>query len=199
MKLQDRLPDRVCVDGKTYRADLDFRNVLRLLDVLARDDLLPGARVYLALKCVMRRPPRHGEAVLNALRQMLFPENGAQGDGQKLTDFEQDADVIRAAFLQAYHIDLWHDRLHWIEFRSLLSALPEGSRYSEILSIRARPMPSPTKYNIEEREWLAKAKALYQIKMTDREEADSYARSVQNVFAGLMAWAGAVVGSDDHA
>ena len=194
MKLQDRLPESVTVLGRRYRLDLDFRNVLRMMEVLERDDLLPSARVFLALKCVMKRPPTNPGPVLDAVRGLLFPER-KHGDGKRLTSFEQDADLIRAAFRQAYGIDLYRDRLHWMEFTALLSALPEGSRYSEVLGIRARPMPAATKYNQAEREWLAKAKAACALEMSDNERERAYAEGVRSVFAGLLAWA---EGSEKH-
>lgn len=189
MKLYERLPERVTVDGRSYRLNLDFRNVLRMMDVMGRDDLLPGARDWLALKCIMRRPPKHTAPLLAAVRALLFPARKGGGDGKRITSFEQDADLIRAAFRQAYGIDLYRDKLHWMEFAALLSALPEGSRYSEVLGIRARPMPTPTKYNQQEREWLAKAKAAYALEMDDKERARAYEQGVKALFAGLIAWA----------
>ena len=54
IRLQDALPDHVTVGGRRYRLDLDFRNVLRMTEILARDDLMPGARAYRALKCVRK-------------------------------------------------------------------------------------------------------------------------------------------------
>ena len=188
MKLQDRLPDSVTVLGKRYRVDLDVRNVLRMMEVMARDDLIPTARDYLALRCVMKRPPKHTGPMIEALRALLFPER-RHGDGKRLTSFEQDADLIRAAFRQAYGIDLYRDRLHWMEFSALLSVLPEGSRYSEVLGIRSRPMPAATKDNQAEREWLAKAKAACALEMSDDDRKRAYAEGVKSVFAGLMAWA----------
>lgn len=188
MRLTDKLPDRVKVGRRTYRVDLDFRNVLRMIDILSREDLLQASKEYLALRCVMRRPPRNTGDTIAALTGMLF-SGGKKEEKEKLTDFEQDADLIRAAFLQAYGINLWRDGLHWLEFTGLLAGLPEGSRYAEIISIRARPMPEATKYNAKERAWLAKAKADYAVKKTDKEIAENYARSVENLAAGLMAFA----------
>jgi len=188
MKLYERLPDRVTVDGHRYRLNLDFRNVLRMMDIMGQDDLLPGARDWLALRCIMRRPPKKPGNVLNAVRTLLFPAHKGE-NGPRITSFEQDADLIRAAFRQAYGIDLYRDKLHWMEFAALLSALPEGSRYSEVLGIRARPMPTPTKYNQQEREWLAKAKAAYALEMDEKERARAYENGVKALFAGLIAWA----------
>ena len=189
MKLQERLPDSITVGKRRYRLNLDFRNVLRLMDVIARDDLIPAARDYLALKCVMKRPPKDASAVMEELRKLLFPAHKTQTDGKRLTSFEQDADLIRAAFRQTYGIDLYRDKLHWLEFTALISALPEGNRYTEVLGIRARPMPAATKYNQSEREWLAKAKAAYALEMSENEQEKAYAEGVRSLLTGLLAWA----------
>ena len=188
IRLRDRLPDRVTTGGRVWRVDLDFRHVLDLLGVLARDDLTPEARVWLALRCVMRRPPRKVEAqaaCLDALRAILF-DGEKKPTGEKLTDFDQDADLIRAAFLQEYGVNLWRDRLHWLEFTALLAGLPEGSKYTEILGIRARPMPPPTKYNAELRRWLRQAKAECAVRMTDKEREESYKRGLRALAESLL-------------
>lgn len=184
MKLQDRLPDGVTVDGRFYRLDLDFRNVLHMMDELTREDVMPEAREYNALRCLTRRP-RNVSKVLAAVRELLF-EKPPKRDGPRVTDFVQDAGMIRAAFRQAYGIDLYRDRLHWIEFRELLNAIPEGSRYSEVVGIRARPIPPATKWNAEERSWLLKAKADVALHLTDEEQAKKYSEDVEKVFTGLM-------------
>lgn len=185
MKLQDTLPDSVRVGRKRYKLDLDFRNVLRMMDVLGRDDLIMGAREWLALKCIMKHPPKKTAVVMMAVRLLLF-QGGNDTDHKKLTDFVQDADLIRAAFLQNYGINLFREKLHWLEFITLLACLPEGSRYAEILGIRARPMPKPTKYNAEERRWLQQAKAQYAVQMTDKEREDRYQASLHRTAESLL-------------
>lgn len=199
MKLHERLPESVTVGGKTYALDLDFRNVLLLMDTLARDDLIPGAKEYRALKCVMRHPPKNTTAVLEEVKKILFPDSRKRKEDKKITDFNQDADLIRAAFMQAYHINLFRDRLHWLEFTCYLSGLPEGSRYCDILGIRARPMPAPTKYNQEERQWLMRAKSEYALEMSAEEEVDNYAQNVRSIAAAVIAWAKAPGGEEQNA
>ena len=184
MKLQDRLPEGVTVDGKFYRLDFDFRNVLRMMDELDRDDVMPQARSYNALKCLTNRP-RNVEKVLQAVKGLLF-EQKPKKDAKKVTDFVQDAGMIRAAFRQAYGIDLYRDKLHWLEFSELLNAIPEGSRYTEVIGIRARPMPAATKWNAEERQWLLKAKADVALHLSEKEQAKQYEEDVGRIFAGLM-------------
>lgn len=184
MKLQDTLPNGVTVDGRFYKLDFDFRNVLRMMDELDRDDVMPEARAYNAIKCLTNRP-KNVPKVLEAVKGLLFQEKPKK-DAQKVTDFVQDAGMIRAAFRQAYGIDLYRDRLHWIEFSELLNAIPEGSRYAEVVGIRVRPMPAPTKWNVQEREWLMKAKADVAIHLSEKEQAKKYQEDVAKVFSGLM-------------
>lgn len=191
MTLYDRLPDGVTVDGRFYKLDFDFRNVLRMMDTLDRDDLIDGAREYLALKCLTKRPRNVGK-VLPAVRALLFQRDGNSGKGQqkqtdKVTSFEQDAGMIRAAFLQVYRIDLFTVKMHWLQFSELLRNLPDGNRYTETVSIRCRPIPAPTKYNAKEREWLIKAKAQCKLYLTEKEAKRQYTQDIGNVFAGLMA------------
>ena len=187
MRLQDRLPEGVEVDGRFYKMDFEFRNVLNMIEVLDRDDLMPEAKAYKALSFLQKRP-KNAVKVLEAVKGLLF-KAPRKKDGQKVTDFVQDAGLIRAAFRQAYGIDLYRDRLHWIEFTELLNAIPEGSRYSEVVGIRARPMPAATKWNQHEREWLAKAKADVALEMTEKERAERYERDVANIAAVLMGMA----------
>ncbi len=187
MKLQDTLPQGVTVDGRFYRLDFDFRNVLRMMEIMGRDDLMPEAREYLAVKCLTKRPKNAGK-VLAAVRSILF-QNPPKTDAQKVTDFAQDAPLIRAAFRQAYGIDLYRDRLHWIEFSELLNAIPEGSRYSEVIGIRVRPMPKPTKWNADERAWLAKSKSDVALEMTEEERKTAYERGVARVASFLLSLA----------
>lgn len=184
MKLQDRLPDGVEVRGKWVKLDFDFRNVLHMLDVLGNSDLIPEARNYLALKCLTRHP-RHVTETMAAVRAVLFIQGG-DAEQKKLTDFEQDAPMIRTAFRQVYNIDLFRSNLHWLEFIELLSNLPDGNRYMDVLGIRARPIPAPTKYNQKEREWLMRAKAAHALHMSDEEQERYYEKAVQNVFSGLL-------------
>ena len=187
MKLYEDLPGTVEVRGKKHRVDLDFRNVLRMLDILADKSLTMEARETLAARCVSRHPCTGLAAAVQAL--IRGNETRAAVDHKKVTSFDQDADMIRAAFLQAYGIDLWRARLHWFQFMDLLKNLPEDTQYMNVISIRARPVPKPTKYNREEREWLMNAKKQYALTESEEDRERAYQRDVKNAFAGLMAMA----------
>lgn len=184
IKLFERLPDSITVDGKRYKCNFDFRNVLKMLDIMQHDDIYPDARDYLCARCVCNAPKNAGN-VYRALCDVLFEMTPQTGE-KRLTSYEQDAGLIRSAFRQVYGIDLFRDSLHWFEFRELLQFLPDGNRYEETIGIRARSMPSPTKYNQKEREWLLKAKQQVALHLTDREQAVKYENDVSKVFSGFM-------------
>ena len=184
MKLFEKLPDHVKVDGRRYRLDFDFRNVLKMLEIMANDDLLPDARDFLALKCLTKHP-RNVEKVLAEVKNVLFDEK-PHATGERVTSFEQDAGLIRSAFRQVYGIDLFRTKLHWLEFTELLQNLPEGNRSEEVLGIRSRPIPAATKYNQKEREWLMKAKQQVALHLTETEAAKKYDKDVGNIFSSLM-------------
>lgn len=189
MKMHETLPNGVTVNGKFYRMDFDYRNVLRMLERMERQDLTPEAWAWRVLRCVMSRPRGNLLALVSETQKVLFG-SAKKRDGEKLTDYDQDADLIRAAFFQAYGIDLWTEKMHWLKFTALLAGIPEGTRYSDVLSIRARPMPEPTKYNAEERANLARAKAEYAVKMSEKEQADSRQRGLLAVAQGLLSMTG---------
>lgn len=184
IRLFERLPDSVTADGRKYKCDFDFRNVLKMLEIMQREDIAPDARDYLCARCLCR-PPKNAGNVYRALCDVLFEKTPETG-GKRLTSYEQDAGMIRAAFRQVYHIDLFRERLHWLEFVELLCNLPEGNRYSETIGIRARPLPTPNKYNQKEREWLMKAKQSVALHLNEKEQEKKYDADVSRVFNGLL-------------
>ena len=182
MKLYERLPDSVTVNGRKIKLDLDFRNVLRMMDILQTDDLTSEAREWLALRCICRHPRK---GMLEAVKSLLFVPNEHKAR-ERVMDFVQDADLIRAAFEQAYGIDLTKDRIHWLRFLYLLAGLPENTRLSEVISIRSRPIPEPTKYNQKEIQALIEAKTAVALRMSEEERMSRYRRDVLGVAALLI-------------
>ena len=187
MKLYEGIPKGVKVNKRFYKCNFDFRNVLKMLDIMQREDIYETARDYLCVKCVIRRrmPLKAASEVYKALCDLLF-EKHPEGGSERLTSFEQDAGLIRSAFKQVYNIDLIRDKLSWFEFTELMQNLPEGNKYSDVIGIRARPLPAPNKYNQKEREWLLQAKQTFALHLTEAEAAKKYDEDVGKVFFGLM-------------
>lgn len=193
MRLCEKLPNHVIVNGEKVKLNLDFRNVLRMIDVLGDDNLMSEARDYLALKCVYRHPKKRMlkdiKGTLNEIKNFLFGEPDGEWH-ERITDYSQDAEMILSAFRQVYGINLLKDRLHWFEFTALLINLPQGNKYTEVLSIRARPIPVATQYNTEERQWLMKAKLMYGLKFSEKEQQEMFRHSMKGLASGFSSMAG---------
>ena len=187
MKLFERLPETITVGKRVFKCDFDFRNVLKMLEIMQREDIYPVARDYHCVRCVIRRRMslKTAAEAYKVLCDLLF-EKRPEGGSERLTSFEQDAPLIRAAFRQVYEIDLFRDKLTWFEFSELLQNLPDGNRYEDVIGIRARPIPPPTKYNQKEREWLINAKKSVALHLTEAEQAKKYEEDVSRIFGALF-------------
>lgn len=73
--------------------------------------------------------------------------------------FIHDEDMIFAAFLQQYGIDLYNASMHWWKFRSMFSNLPDSCEIIKAMQIRGREMEPGM--SGRERRALRKAKAAY--------------------------------------
>ena len=170
--LSSRLPDCVEVNGKRYKLRTEFFRVLQCFQILRAPDLLPEDQISLCLRALLWRVPfrrkRQAEVFRAVLEQYIAPDK--RKGKTKSMDLEHDSDYIYAAFAQAYGINLTTSSMHWWEFRALLSALPDDTKMSQIVSIRTRPMPKPTKYNGEQRAALARAKAEWAVYKTPEEK-----------------------------
>ncbi len=91
------------------------------------------------------------------------PRSKAQSSGPRALDFDLDAAYIFASFRQAYGVDLLKERgrLSWNQFLALFDGLPENTKIRQVMDIRTRELPVPTKYNQKEIGALRRLKACY--------------------------------------
>ena len=157
---------KVRVGKKTYRLRPSYDRVLAALALYQRHGVV--ATVAVCRLLVRGRPRNPVQAVEAALRALL-PASGKSGE--RNFDFEQDFHAIYAAFKQAYGIDLLKERgkMHWTIFDALLEYLPEDTRFSQIVGIRAMPLPAPTKYNRDYIESIIRQKNAVRLKLTPQE------------------------------
>ena len=100
-----------------------------------------GEKVAAILKLCYKDtlPPSLPSAVLAA---ELFMKGDAEESASSeyqlpMYSFSKDADIIFAAFMGKYGIDLTKEDLHWYVFRSLFSALSEDNPFRTVLKIRS--------------------------------------------------------------
>ena len=179
-----RLPYEVTVNGQKYALTPSFDNVLSMYKAV--ENLDDWDKPEVMLYYLLKKPPKTPSADLfRAVVGVLFKPSSK---GEKTFDFVQDSDLIYAAFYQAYGLDLIEQqgKLHWWKFTALLNGLPSNTRFSEVISIRTRPIPAPTKYNQQERENLIRLKREYALKLSTEERNEQLQNSLRNVVGWLQ-------------
>lgn len=186
--LCDALPYSVEVDGQEYRLTPAFDNVLQMYAQLDDEDLTDAERMELMLYYLTDDGPQDAR-ILTAACEALFPtERKPKAAAKKAFDFVQDADLIYAGFMQAYGLDLidQQGKLHWLKFLALLQGLPSNTRFREVVEIRLRPLPAPTKYNAEERAQLLRAKQSVALAVSTSERERNLQEGLRNMALVLM-------------
>ena len=171
---------------KGYKIDLAYDVVLKMYDALSDKDLSDQDKVSTAIDLLVRGKKPHTvqkqvELWQGIYEQFLKPKP-IKGKSQPPSfDFEQDADYIYAAFMQTYGIDLINERgrLDWRRFISLFQGLPEDTKIREIMDIRSKKLPAPTKYNQEERRSLIEAKRAFAL---DKSTPENFQQGLADLY-----------------
>lgn len=133
--------------GVPVRAD--FRDMIRLEGLLLDEQLPEVVRYAAALELFYTEPVADAELAWQTMlwfyggggnghtREEKQDNEGAEHKKPRPYDFEQDADLIYAAFWGQYGIDLAEvDFLHWWKFRALFLNLDEQQQISRIMGWR---------------------------------------------------------------
>lgn len=192
MRLYEQPCSAVTLGRRRFKLRLTYDRVLFALDAM-QDPLLNDAdrlRFMLGLLMKSRVPAsiRVQTQLLEAIMAQINQQRKAH-DGPPVMSLVQDAPLIHAAFRQAYGIDLQRVDLPWETFCALLSGLPEDTRFCEVVSIRARPVPAQDRNNGKYIEDLLKAKASVALDMTPEQREASFQRGLNQLAQTMIAWA----------
>lgn len=195
MKLYETEPGTITLDGRKYPCKAPFDTVLFVLDVLRSGGLLTADREQLAFRLLFGRrlmSQKKKRLLLEALLNDLHGEPKAPSGTPPCMSFSQDADLIRAAFLQQYGIDLdqQRGRMSWKRFSALLSALTEQTEFVQVVQLRARPLPEPNQHNQKERMALIAAKQRIALRPETGSGKDQLAVQLNAMFNMLKQKAG---------
>lgn len=153
MRLNDPLVTSFPYDGKEYQIDLAFDNVLDVLDVFDDTDLRDYEKAEICLALLLGDQSYELSIDLwnyvyetfihvESKQPIEYDRKGnpmpVQKEQKQSIDFEKDAEYIFASFQQAYGMNLFQmqGKLHWSEFRALLSGLPSDTIMQRIIQIR---------------------------------------------------------------
>lgn len=143
-------------NGKDYRVNLAFDNVLRWYDLLDHKDITDERKGVIGWHMFVNADDVGPVDRLRALewindyisqrpyRDLDDDDNTATDAGQepeKFYSYTQDAGAIWSSIRAYYGIDLQDElgKLHWHKFCALLDGLPSTSYFMRIIDIRSRP------------------------------------------------------------
>lgn len=154
MRLNDPLVSSFNYEDKEYKIDLAFDTVLDVFDVLDDKDLRNYEKAEVNLALLLDKEI-YGEAAINLwnyiyekfihieTKQIIeYDRNGVplpvQKEQKQSIDIDVDSEYIFASFQQAYNINLFREqgKMHWLEFKALLSGLPSDTIMQRIIQIR---------------------------------------------------------------
>lgn len=163
LDLSRKLTDKLVIDDKEYPLDLSFNNVLKLFEMWRDEDVPEFVKPHFGIRIltgetledftVEEMAEIFNEVFEEHISLSEVEDNQVEydlaGNPMKTTasdepkekapyDIRYDGDYIYASFLQAYGIDLFdvQGKLHWKKFNALLSGLPEGTKFMEVVKIR---------------------------------------------------------------
>ena len=145
--LTELFPKTITVNGTEYPIRWDFRTALQCDQILRSQSKLTGTILLKALlKFYVRRPLMFGDEHIDQMFWFLscgrekdkrrFPRKEAGINNKQPFDFEKDADVIYAGFLQQYRIDLQKENMHWWKFMILLENLGADTKLAKLIEYR---------------------------------------------------------------
>ena len=141
--LTDALPETVQIEGKIYPIETDFRRWIEFSQLVFTNgaDAVVFTKM-LALIFKAKCPPIKIETltVMLGFFNPFTVDTATQGNGKKergkIYDFDYDAKLIYASFLQQYGINLTRVSLHWWEFKALFDGLSEDTPFGKVLKFR---------------------------------------------------------------
>lgn len=203
LDLSRKLTDKLVIDDKEFPLNLSFDNVLRLFEMWRDEDVPEFVKPHFGIRILTGETLEDFTVEeMSGVFNEVFEEHislstvednhveydlagnpmktTASNSGQEKApyDIRFDGDYIYASFLQAYGIDLFdvQGKLHWKKFNALLSGLPEGTKFMEVIKIRKwKPQKGDSAEYKEEMRRLQKDYALpYEIIEEDEEYEEEF-------------------------
>jgi hypothetical protein len=190
--LTDTLPDKVDICGEMYAVKTDFRTWLRF-DELVTESVTDESNILEIIQtCLILDEKKLIGTWIDVIAALFkfYAGGPAAGKGKakesssgkrRVYSFTHDAELIYAAFLGQYGIDLQTADLHWWQFLALFRGLCGDHRICEIMNIRATDL-SEIK-DKKQKAHYAKLQQMYKLpdNRTDEEKESEFAEHLARI------------------
>lgn len=191
--ISKQLPNYFTYNGKKYKLNLAFDNIINMFDLFKTDILVSGEITQFVLEMLIVNPIGvKSDAIDMIFNDYINIAKKSNDNSMRVLDYKQDSMYIYSSFMADYGIDLFEQqgKLHWWKFVSLLSGLSEKSKMREIMSIRSRPLPEPNKYNQKEIANLIELKQYYALDISQDERERNFKQGIARLAENLKQKAG---------
>lgn len=156
MIMFNKLPYFVILQGKKYKINVDFRNMISFENIIQNRNVNNSKKVEYALKhfypvffCkrnyieLLQNADLYKEACDKLIwfyqcgRKDYHKTGKSGGKPKSIYSYEFDDEYIYGAFYEQYRIDLENKKLHWWKFKALLKSLKDDTEFVKIKGYRA--------------------------------------------------------------
>ena len=147
--MYEELPDSICVNGNDIKIVTDFREYIRLFDMLNDDSLTTMDKMFFVRQYFLSDLPDSelGEAILKLKDFIAIKSDNEMSNSEregheevkheKLFSYEVDFPYILSAFLRDYGIDIMSVRyMHWWKFEFLFDGLSDENEIKKRIMYR---------------------------------------------------------------
>lgn len=162
----------VSAGGKDVPIKTDFR-VWLTVDRILKSSAAWHEKIAKILGSVYIKLPDSLPDAVYAAMEFYNPnaKKASSGGSKKSFDFEYDGELIYAAFLQQYGIDLLKENIHWHKFLALLSCL--GDETAFVRTVRIRNMDLSEVSDVKRRGELLRLKRSCALPLSKNEEKEN--------------------------
>lgn len=185
MRLNDLLITSFIYEEKEYNIDLSFDTVLDTFDVINDEELRDSEKAEINLELLLGETIEDNQielwnyiyenfikiktrqAIQYDLKGNPMPQM-EEDDDKPVIDIKQDAEYIYSSFMQAYKINLFQEqgKMHWHEFKALLTGLPPDTIMQRIIQIRVW---KPSKHESQEyKDSMRKMQKMYALEQQEK-------------------------------
>ena len=144
--LTDPFPKSVTVNGTECPVAFDFRTILKCYEIQSGKTELSQGELLKILLLFYRKQKIFSEEHVEKMfwffscgrekETKRFPRKITGVNDKQPFDFEKDAELIYAGFVQQYGIDLQTENMHWWKFMILLENLGSDTRLNRVIEYR---------------------------------------------------------------
>lgn len=187
--LTEKLPAELVIKGQKCPVKTDFKTWIKVSELIGKDVDKEMLTELLTL-VFFQLPPN----LFDALKAIFdFYRLGEAEEGRaknkkapsKSTfDFDFDGNLIFAAFLQQYGIDLCESDMHWWKFRALFDCLSDDTQFMKVVGYRSMDI-SKIK-DKKQKSFYRKMKERYRLpdKRSESQKELDFTQSMSSLFGG---------------